>query len=86
MVVLLSFGEAPDFRGDTLTVHVGGDPLPAASSEKENSKKDGEDTGILSGSFCVDPAWGEGNLNFRALASAGTDGALRISNTVVHNT
>ena len=66
----LSYGDEPDFRRDTLTVVVDGVQL----------KPDGKSS--ASGSFTVASDWGEGSLNFCALAEVERSGDLYDSNVV----
>ncbi len=68
--LLLSYGDAPDFRQDTLTVVIDGAQL----------KPDGKSS--ASGSFTVARDWGEGRLNFCALAVVERTGDLYNSNVV----
>ena len=66
----LSFGDEPDFRKDTLTVVIDGATL----------KPNGNSS--ASGSFTVAAGWGEGSLNFCALAEVERTGDLYDSNVV----
>ena len=68
--LLLSYGDAPDFRRDTLAVVIDGAQL------KPNGKNS------ASGSFTVAGDWGEGKLNFCALAQEERTGDLYDSNVV----
>lgn len=69
--LLLTYGKRPDFSGDNLVMVVDGLEL------KPNSKN------IASGSFVVAKDWGEGNLNFAAMAVSENSGEKWLSNTVV---
>ena len=68
--LLLSYGDDPDFRQNTLTVVIDGVEL----------KANGANT--ASGSFTVAPGWGEGKLNFCALAVVDRTGDRWNSNVV----
>lgn len=68
--LLLTFGDQPDFRKNNLVMQLGGANL------KKNSGNS------ASGSFSVDGNWGEGKLNFAALAVDDNTGDLWLSNTV----
>ena len=68
--LLLSYGDAPDFRRDTLTLVIDGAQL------RPNGKSS------ASGSFTVASDWGEGQLNFCALAVVERTGDLYDSNVV----
>jgi len=66
----LSYGDEPDFHRDTLTVVIDGVQL----------KPNGNNS--ASGSFTVSSDWGEGSLNFCALAVVERSGDLYDSNVV----
>ena len=68
--LLLSYGDAPDFRQNTLTVAIDGVTLKA---NRANS---------ASGSFTVASGWGEGRLNFCAMAVVDKTGDVWNSNVV----
>ena len=101
-LLLLSFGEEPDFRSNALTIAIGGDVLPAVGTEEggstiikleadENESEEemvveGEKVSTASGTFVVDPEWGEGSMNFCAIATSQDDGAMWISNVVTQTT
>ena len=68
--LLLTFGETPDFRRENLVMAVDGFQLkPGAANE-------------ISGTFSVNDEWGEGSLNFAALAVSEADGGKWLSNAV----
>ncbi|MBQ8108673.1 MAG: peptidoglycan-binding protein [Clostridia bacterium] len=69
--VLLGFGDNCDFTSDSLAVAIDGSLL----------NRNGN--GSASGSFSVAADWGEGNLNFCALATSEKTGAVWQSNTKV---
>ena len=69
-VLLLSYGDAPDFRRDTLTMVIDNIEIKA---NKANT---------ASGSFTVASGWGEGKLNFCALAVVEKTGEKWNSNVV----
>ena len=66
--LLLSYGDAPDFRRDTLAVVIDGAQL------KPNGKNS------ASGSFTVAGDWGEGKLNFCAVGTSTTGEQTWLSN------
>jgi len=68
--LLLAYGDAPDFRGDTLTVAIDGIQLKANNGSS------------ASGTFTVAPGWGEGRLNFCAMAEVEKTGEVWNSNVV----
>ncbi len=68
--LLLSYGDAPDFRQNTLTVAIDNITLKA---NRANS---------ASGSFTVASGWGEGRLNFCAMAVVDKAGDVWNSNVV----
>ena len=68
--VLLTYGRNPDFNGDDLVMVIDGEEL------KPNAGNS------ISGSFSVAKTWGEGNLNFAAMAVSDQTGAKWLSNTV----
>lgn len=68
--LLLSYGDAPDFRQNTITVAIDGVTLKA---NRANS---------TSGSFTVAAGWGEGRLNFCAMAVVDKTGDVWNSNVV----
>ena len=68
--LLLSYGDAPDFRQNTLTVAIDNITLKA---NRANS---------ASGSFTVASSWGEGRLNFCAMAVVDKTGDVWNSNVV----
>ncbi|MBQ3425482.1 MAG: peptidoglycan-binding protein, partial [Clostridia bacterium] len=70
VALLMTFGDAPDFRQENLVIKLDGAPL------KPNAANS------ISGSFSADADWGEGSLNFAALAVEDNDGAKWLSNTV----
>ncbi len=67
--LLLTFGE-PDFRRDNLVMVLDGVELAPGAGNS------------ASGSFNVDADWGEGNLNFAAMAVCDSDGSKWLSNAV----
>ena len=67
--LLLTFGE-PDFRHNNLVMVLDGVELAPGAGNS------------ASGSFNADADWGEGNLNFAAIAVCDADGAQWLSNTV----
>ena len=68
--LLLSYGDAPDFRQNTLTVAIDNITVKA---NRANS---------ASGSFTVASGWGEGRLNFCAMAVVDKTGDVWNSNVV----
>jgi hypothetical protein len=68
--LLLTFGETPDFRSGDMTMVLDRVEL------KPNAANS------ASGSFTVDMDWGEGSLNFAALADYDKNGAKWLSNAV----
>lgn len=68
--VLLSFGDVPDFRAGSLVMQLDG---------KNMTKNSGNS---VSGSFSVDEDWGEGRLNFTAIAMNDKTGEIWMSNIV----
>ncbi len=68
--LLLSYGDKPDFRQNTLTLVVDGVALKANNANS------------ASGSFTVASDWGEGKLNFCALAVVDRTGDIWNSNVV----
>ena len=68
--LLLTYGDAPDFRGDDLVMVIDGVELKADTANS------------ASGSFTVAADWGEGKLNFAAMAITESDGGKWLSNTV----
>ncbi len=68
--LLLTFGDNPDFNRDDLVMVVDGEKLKANSANS------------VSGSFHVAKAWGEGNLNFAAVAVSDETGTKWQSNVV----
>ena len=69
-VLLLSYGDNPDFTKDTLTVVLDGIELKANNANS------------ASGSFTVASNWGEGRLNFQAIATVDSTGEKWTSNVV----
>lgn len=69
--LLLTFGDAPDFRHDNLVMALDGFELKPGAANS------------VSGSFNADDTWGEGNLNFAAMAVSDEDGTKWLSNVVV---
>ena len=67
--LLLTFGE-PNFKGENLVMALDGIELAPGAGNS------------ASGSFNVDADWGEGDLNFAALAISEADGAKWLSNAV----
>ena len=68
--LLLTYGDAPDFSRDDLVMVIDGEQLnPNAGN-------------YISGSFKVASGWGEGALNFAAMAVSENTGAKWRSNTV----
>ena len=68
--LLLTFGNEADFREDNLTIEVDGfELMPMGTNNK-------------SGTFVVASDWGEGDLNFAAMAVTDPDGSVWISNAV----
>ena len=67
--LLLTFGE-PDFRHENLVMALNGIDLEPGAGNS------------ATGSFNADADWGEGNLNFAALAVSQADGSKWLSNTV----
>ena len=70
--LLLTFGEA-DFQSEDLVMVLDGVELKANAGNS------------ASGSFNVDAEWGEGDLNFAAMAVSQADGAKWLSNTVTYD-
>ena len=70
--LLLTFGETPDFRSEDLVMVLDGVEL------KPNTANS------ASGSFTADMEWGEGSLNFAALAIDDNTGEKWLSNTVAY--
>ena len=70
--LLLTFGETPDFRSEDLVMALDGVEL------KGNAAND------ASGSFTADMEWGEGSLNFAALAIDDKTGEKWLSNVVTY--
>ena len=68
--LLLTFGDAPDYRSDNLVILLDGFNLQKNSGNS------------MSGSFNVSDSWGEGALNFAALAMNDSTGAMWLSNSV----
>ena len=68
--LLLTFGEKPDFQSEDMVMVLDGVDLRANAANS------------ASGSFTVDMDWGEGNLNFAALAIYDKNGEKWLSNTV----
>ena len=68
--LLLTFGGVPDFRQDNLVMALDGFEL------KPNAGNS------VSGSFNADGDWGEGDMNFAAMAVSEANGAKWLSNTV----
>ena len=68
--LLLTFGETPDFTRDNLVMILDGFELKPGAGNS------------ISGSFNVSADWGEGSLNFAAMAVSEADGAKWLSNTV----
>ncbi len=66
--LLLGYGDAPDFRQDTLTMDIEDIQLKANNANS------------ASGTFTVAPGWGEGRLNFCAMAVDGKTGDIWNSN------
>ena len=66
--VLLAFGDAPDFKSDVLVMNLSGESLKANRGNN------------LTGTFSADPAWGQGKMNFTALATADRTGGKWLSN------
>ena len=69
-LLLLSYGDDPDFRSDNLVLVLDGEELKANHGN------------TLSGSFKVSRSWGKGNLNIAALSVTEEDGLKWLSNTV----
>ena len=69
--LLLTFGSEPDFRADNLVMVLDGFELKPGAANS------------VSGSFNADSEWGEGNLNFAAMAVSEADGSKWLSNAVV---
>ena len=70
VALLLTFGEGPDFRQNDLVMDLDGFVLKSGAGNE------------ISGSFSADEDWGEGSLNFAALAVTEDDGAKWLSNTI----
>lgn len=68
--LLLTYGDTPDFSKDDLVVVLDGEQL------KPNAGN------YISGSFKVASSWGEGALNFAAMAVSDSTGMKWLSNTV----
>lgn len=68
--LLLTFGDDQDFKHDNLVMQLDGVELKANAGNS------------ASGSFNVDAEWGEGSLNFAALAVSDATGDKWLSNTV----
>jgi len=68
--LLLTFGDNPDFNRDNLVMDIDGEKLKANSANS------------ISGSFRAARAWGEGALNFAAMAVVDETGEKWLSNTV----
>ena len=68
--LLLAYGDAPDFRRDTLTVAIDTIQLKANNGSS------------ASGTFTVAPDWGVGKLNFCAMAEVEKTGEVWNSNVV----
>ena len=69
--LLLTFGDEPDFKKDDLVMVLDGVEMKANCGNS------------TSGSFTVDSNWGEGNLNFAAMAISTANGDKWLSNAVV---
>lgn len=69
--ILLNYGRNPDFSKDNLVMVIDGEEL------KRNADNH------VSGSFTVAKEWGDGNLNFAAMAVDEKTGEKWLSNTVV---
>ena len=69
--LLLTYGKVADFSGDDMVMVIDGEEL------KPNAGNS------ASGSFSVAGGWGEGNLNFAAMAVSEKTGTKWLSNTVV---
>ena len=69
--LLLNFGENPDFRQGSLVMVLDGFELKPGAGNS------------ASGSFNADSKWGEGSLNFAAMAITDKTGEKWLSNTVV---
>jgi len=70
--LLLTFGETPDFRSEDLVMALDGFELKANAANS------------ASGSFTADMEWGEGSLNFAALAVDDRTGGKWLSNAVTY--
>ena len=70
-LLLLTFGDEPDFRKDNLVMVIDGFELKANAGNS------------ISGSFSADSDWDDGNMNFAAMAVSEATGAKWLSNTVV---
>ena len=69
-MLLMTFGDAPDFRQENLVMALDGyDLKPGAGNS-------------ISGSFNADANWGEGDMNFAAMAVTEADGSKWLSNIV----
>ena len=68
--LLLTFGDAPDFKQENIVIALDGFEL---KPDAANS---------VTGSFNADDSWGEGNLNFAAMAVSEVTGAKWLSNVV----
>jgi len=68
--LLLTYGEIPDFTQNDLVMVIDGEELKGNAGNS------------ISGSFSVSKAWGDGNLNFAAMAVHEQTGAKWLSNTV----
>ena len=69
--LVLSFGRLSDFRSDVIALSV------------DDIALEPNGQGTASGSFVVDPAWGQGDLHLAALCTEQDRGEIRSSNTVV---
>ena len=69
--LLLNFGDDPDFRQGSLVMVLDGFELKSGAGNS------------TSGSFNADSKWGQGNLNFTAMAVSDKTGEKWLSNTVV---
>ena len=68
--LLLTFGDTPDFKQENLVMVLDGVELKPGAANS------------VSGSFNADDEWGEGNLNFAAMAISEVTGAKWLSNAV----
>lgn len=71
--LLLTYGDAPDFRQDNLVMVIDGEELKADCGNS------------VSGSFSVASDWGEGKMNFAAMAVNEADNTKWLSNTITFN-